>query len=56
MDNNDNKADANNFICEATDCFEKATNKVVIKVGSLGVITLLLCSNCVPEFQEVELT
>ena len=35
---------------------EKATNKIVIKVGSLGVITLLLCSNCVPKFQEVEQT
>ncbi|MGA9840923.1 MAG: hypothetical protein WBP64_03705 [Nitrososphaeraceae archaeon] len=54
MDNNYTDADANNLICEATGCFEKATNNIPIKVGSLGVITLLLCSNCVPKFQEVE--
>jgi hypothetical protein len=56
MDNNDNKADANNLIYEAAGCFEKATDKIAIKVGSLGVITLLLCSNCVPKFQDVEQT
>ncbi len=54
MDNNNTDADANNFMCEATGCFEKATDKIAIKVGSLGVITLLLCSNCIPKFQEVE--
>ena len=41
-------------ICEATGCFEKATDKLLVKVGSLGVIPLLLCSNCVPKFLEVE--
>jgi hypothetical protein len=41
-------------VCEATGCFEKATNNIVIKVGNLGAISLLLCSNCVPKFQEVE--
>ena len=46
----------NNPICEATGCLEKATDKIMVKVGSLGVITLLLCSNCVPKFQEVEQT
>ena len=54
MDDKYTDADANNLICEATGCFEKATNNITIKVGSLGIITLLLCSNCVPKFQEVE--
>jgi hypothetical protein len=56
MGNNYNDADVINPICEATGCFEKATNNIPIKVGSLGIITLLLCSNCVPKFQEVEQT
>ncbi|HEY7571453.1 MAG TPA: hypothetical protein VH796_08790 [Nitrososphaeraceae archaeon] len=43
----------NNFVCEATGCFEKATDKIVVKVGSLGAISLLLCRNCVAKFQEV---
>ena len=37
-------------------CDSKARDKVIVKVGNLGVITLLLCSNCVPKFQEVEQT
>jgi hypothetical protein len=47
---------ANNFICEATGCFEKATDKIVLKVGNLGAISLLLCRDCVAKFQEVRQT
>jgi hypothetical protein len=54
MSSNHSDADAINPICDVTGCFEKATDNITIKVGSLGVITLLLCSNCVPKFQEVE--
>jgi hypothetical protein len=54
MDNNHKDIELNNPICEATGCLEKATDNITIKVGSLGIITLLLCSNCVPKFQEVE--
>ena len=56
MDDNYTDADANNLICEATRCFEKATNNIPIKVGNLGIITLLLCSNCLAKFHEVEQT
>lgn len=45
-----------NVTCEAAGCDSKARDKVIVKVGNLGVITLLLCSNCVPKFQEVEQT
>ena len=43
-------------ICEASGCFAKATDKITVKVGTLGVISLLLCNDCVSKFQEVTQT
>ena len=43
-------------ICEATGCFKKVTDRIAVKVGNLGAISLLVCSDCVPKFQEVEQT
>ena len=37
--------------CEAVGCYSKATDRIIVKVGNLGAITLLLCSNCVTKFQ-----
>jgi hypothetical protein len=42
----------NNLICEATGCFKKATDTIVVKAGNLGAISLLLCRDCIPKFQE----
>jgi hypothetical protein len=40
----------NNTICEAIQCFAKATNKIDVKVGESGVIPLYLCKHCVRKF------
>lgn len=36
-------------MCEALHCFDKATNKVAIEVGSRGSIVLFLCDSCKPK-------
>jgi hypothetical protein len=46
----------NKTICEAVGCFENATDRIVVKAGNLGTISLLLCRDCVPKFQEVQQT
>jgi hypothetical protein len=46
--------DVNNGICEAVGCFEKATNKINVKVGQQGIILLHLCKACVNKFREEE--
>jgi hypothetical protein len=56
MDDNHNDADANNLICEAVGCSARATEKIAVKVGTLGVISLLLCNDCVSKFQETTQT
>lgn len=38
--------------CEALNCFARATDKVVVKVGDLGAITLLLCKKCMIRFED----
>lgn len=43
-------------VCEATDCFEQATDTIMVKVGNLGAISLLLCRDCVAKFREVQQT
>jgi hypothetical protein len=40
----------NNGICEAIQCFAKATNTIDVKVGENGVIQLYLCKHCVRKF------
>lgn len=42
-----------NSICEAVGCFARATNNIAVKVGTLGVISLFLCNDCISKFQEV---
>jgi len=49
-------AQGHNIICEASGCSAEATDKIAVKVGTLGVISLLLCNNCVSKFQEVRQT
>jgi hypothetical protein len=39
-------------ICEAVDCNNIGTKRIVLSVGKFGVIELLVCSNCVPKFKE----
>jgi hypothetical protein len=38
--------------CEALGCTANATRKIAIKVGTLGIISIFVCSDCVPIFQE----
>jgi hypothetical protein len=40
--------------CEASGCYSKATDRIIVKVGNLGTISLLLCSNCVTKFQDTK--
>jgi hypothetical protein len=46
----------NNCICEANGCFKNATDKIALRVGTLGTITLFVCRDCVAKFQEVQQT
>ncbi len=43
------------IICEASECYAKATDKVTVTVGTLGVISLALCNDCVSKFKETTL-
>ena len=45
-----------NATCEAMGCYSKAVYRIAVKVGNLGTIPLLLCSNCVTKFQDGVLT
>jgi hypothetical protein len=40
--------------CEAAGCYSKAVYRIAVKVGNLGAIPLLLCSNCVTKFQDAK--
>ena len=44
--------EANNFICEANDCKNKATEEIKINTGKFGQITLNLCKSCAPKFED----
>jgi hypothetical protein len=46
--------ESENHVCELTGCSKDATDKIAVKVGNLGEISLLLCKDCVAKFQEVE--
>jgi hypothetical protein len=41
---------ADTSICEAVGCEAKATIVIKVKVGEQGMITLLLCKNCINKF------
>lgn len=38
--------------CEAAGCYSMATERIIVKVGNVGTIPSLLCSNCVTKFQD----
>jgi len=41
-----------NIICEAFDCYQTATESIVVSVGKFGTINLNLCYKCaVAKFQ-----
>lgn len=52
MNINNNDTELNSFICEAVGCSARATNTIEVKVGTLGIISLLLCNDCISKFQE----
>ena len=39
-------------ICEAEGCISPASTAIEVKVGTLGVIMLYLCNQCVNEFKD----
>jgi hypothetical protein len=41
----------NKTICEAVGCFVRATNRIDVKVGKKGIISLDLCDSCVKKFE-----
>ena len=53
MDNYTYDLELNNVICEATECFARATEKIEVRAGPQKVISLLLCNDCISKFQEV---
>jgi hypothetical protein len=42
----------NNLICEANDCKNNACEQIKIDIGRFGKITLNLCKNCAPKFED----
>jgi hypothetical protein len=52
MTQNSLYSDIYNDMCEAANCFKKATTKIDLKVGNKGVITLDLCNSCIARFVE----
>ena len=42
----------NNLICEGIDCKRSASEKIIIKAGKYGHISLFLCKNCIRIFKE----
>lgn len=48
---NNNNAYPDSDICNALDCFEKATMCIKINAGKFGDISLRVCSNCVSKFK-----
>jgi hypothetical protein len=43
----------NNSGCEALNCYEKATERVIVKVGDKGRILLSLCKKCSLMFSSI---
>ena len=37
--------------CEALNCYNKATNEIFLRVGSLGHVKLNVCGNCIEKFR-----
>ncbi len=45
-------SEANNCICEAVECFARATDKIALEGGTYGVISVMVCRNCKGKFQD----
>jgi hypothetical protein len=52
MNKYNNSQEPNNLICEANDCKHDACHKIKIDAGIFGKITLNLCKNCLPNFED----
>jgi hypothetical protein len=46
------ETDINNSICEAVGCTAKATDNIAVQGGKFGVISVLVCRNCIGKFRE----
>jgi uncharacterized protein YggL (DUF469 family) len=44
--------DINKNICEAVGCFATAAHKIALEGGTYGVISVLVCRNCIGKFQD----
>jgi hypothetical protein len=44
--------DINKNICEAVGCFAKATDKIALEGGTRGIISVLVCKNCIRKFRD----
>jgi hypothetical protein len=42
----------NDMMCEAVNCFEKATNTIEVEAGNHRTISLSLCNDCVCKFSD----
>lgn len=47
-----NDTDINKNICEAVGCFAKATDKIALEGGTFGIISVLVCKNCIAKFRD----
>ena len=52
MDNEYSDIDTNKNICQAVGCFAKATDKIALEGGTYGVISVMVCRNCIGKFQD----
>jgi hypothetical protein len=42
----------NSDVCEAVNCFDKATIHLEVRIGHKGTISLSLCNDCVGKFRD----
>jgi hypothetical protein len=47
---NQRKQIPENFLCEAIDCFERATEKIELKIDDQKTITIFVCVRCKSKF------
>ena len=52
MDQDYNNTGINKNICQAVGCYAKATDKIALEGGTYGVISVLVCRNCIGKFQD----
>jgi hypothetical protein len=53
MNKYDISTELNNLICEANNCKNNACHIIKLDVGPFGKITLNLCKNCLPKFEDI---